>query len=143
MEHAKLNKMKGESTAQAFSRILEEEDGREFRRALGITKGYPDMMDTTPVSIEVGSTVTADDSKKAYDQLMALARRQHETSPNLSVQQLLARVMDQNPDLAAKAHRRPTASSVSYDAMLRNSRCVHHPQARNRRQGSSDHLSWR
>jgi hypothetical protein len=78
--------------------------------------GYPNLMSVEPVSVEVGSTVTADDSKKAYDQMMAMARRQQETSPELSVQQLFARVMEQNPDLAAKAHRRPTASSPSYDA---------------------------
>jgi hypothetical protein len=94
---------------KAFSKMIETDS--DIRRALGIAKGYPDVMSLDPVSTEGGSTVTADDSKKAYDQLMALAEKQRVTSPTLSVQQLFARVMTDpaNAKLAAAAHRRPTA----------------------------------
>jgi hypothetical protein len=85
---------------------------------MGIAKGYPDMMSTSPVSTEVGSTVTTDDSKKAYDQLVALGNKLRETSPALSAQQAFARVMEANPDLANKTHRRPNVSSPSYDATI-------------------------
>jgi hypothetical protein len=51
---------------------------------------------------------------------MALANKQRRLSPTLTVQQAFASVFE-NPDnkeLAARAHRRPNASSPSYDAEL-------------------------
>ena len=72
-------------------------------------------MSVEPVSGEVGSTVTADDSKKAYDQLMAMAEKQHALAPTKTIQQLFAAVFADpaNAKLAAAAHRRPTASRTS------------------------------
>jgi hypothetical protein len=107
MEHAKGSRKADESVVKAFSRMIEEDI--EIRRAYGIAKEYPDYMSLEPVSVEVGSTVTADDSKKAYEQLMAMAEKQHALSPTLTIQQLFARVFADpaNAKLAAMAHRRP------------------------------------
>jgi hypothetical protein len=104
---------------KAFSKKIEED--ADIRRAYGIAKGYPDYMSIEPVSVGVGSTVTADDSKKAYDQLMAMAEKQHATSPTLSIQQLFARVFADpaNAKLAAAAHRRPIAPSTSGSELQR------------------------
>jgi hypothetical protein len=68
-------------------------------------------MSIEPVSVEVGSTATSDDSKKAYEQLMAMAEKQHALAPTLTIQQLFAAVFADpaNAKLAAAAHRRPTA----------------------------------
>ena len=62
MEHAKANRKAGESVVKAFSRMIEEDS--EIRRAYGIAKGYPDYMSLEPTSVEVGSTATADDSRR-------------------------------------------------------------------------------
>jgi hypothetical protein len=104
---------------KAFSKKIEEDV--DIRRAYGIAKGYPNMMSIEPVSTEVGSTITADDSKKAYEQLMALAEKQHALSPTLTIEQLFARVFADpaNAKLANAAHRRPQASSTSGDELQR------------------------
>jgi hypothetical protein len=118
MEYAKIEAGKtGKSKFTIFAKLYEDPDN-EFCKAVNIIKGYPDVMNVSVSSVEVGGTVTADDSKKAYDQLMAMARRQHETSPAKTVEQCFEIVMQQNPDLAAKAHRRPDVSSPSYDAEI-------------------------
>src|ERR1700682_4738221 len=113
MEHAKANRKADESVVKAFSRILETDV--DVRRAYGIAKGYPNLMSLEPTSVEVGNTVTADDSKKAYDQLMALAEKQRATSPTKTIQQLFALVMADpaNAKLANAAHRRPSSTSGS------------------------------
>jgi hypothetical protein len=115
MEYCKLHKRDGESDVTAFSRIFEAPESLDFRRAYAIIKGFPNMMDTTPVSTEVGSTETSDDSAAALRQLNELAEKQRALAPTLTIQQAFARVFE-NPDnraLAARAHRRPTASSTS------------------------------
>jgi hypothetical protein len=117
MEHAKGSRKADESVVKAFSRMIEED--ADIRRAYGICKGYPNMMSLEPTSVEVGSTVTADDSKAAYDKLMALAEKQRALAPWLSAAQAFARVFEQNPELAGRAHRRPTASSTSGDESQR------------------------
>jgi hypothetical protein len=48
MEYCKLHKREGESNVTAFSRIFESDEGIDFRRAYAITKGFPNVMDTTP-----------------------------------------------------------------------------------------------
>jgi len=84
------------------------EQDADIRRAYGIAKGYPNMMSVEPVSIEVGSSATADDSAKAYDQLMALVEDQRKLAPSLSTAQLFERVFSalENAKLASAAHRR-------------------------------------
>jgi hypothetical protein len=74
-----------------------------------------------PTSVEVGSTVTADDSKAAYDKLMEMAEKQRALAPTLTIQQLFARVFADpaNAKLANAAHRRPQASSTSGSELQR------------------------
>jgi hypothetical protein len=80
MEHCKAHRAGNETVVKAFSRMIEEDS--EIRRAYGIAKGYPNLMDIGPTSVEVGSTATADDSKKAYDKLMALCRETAQAGAN-------------------------------------------------------------
>jgi hypothetical protein len=99
----------------AFSRIFTVPENIELRKAHAITKGYPNVMDIIPVSTEVGSTNTDDDSAEAYKQSMEMAEKQHRLSPTLTIAQLFARVFEQNPVLAARAHQRPSASTPNYE----------------------------
>jgi hypothetical protein len=46
---------------------------------------------------------------------MEMAEEQHRRSPTLTVAQLFARVFEQNPVLAARAHARPSASTPNYE----------------------------
>jgi hypothetical protein len=41
--------------------------------AAAIAKGYPSVTETTPTSVEVGSTNTRSDAAKAYAQLETMA----------------------------------------------------------------------
>jgi len=109
MGHAKLNKRDGESNAQAFARIFPK-----FQTAYGVAKGYPNMMQTEPVSVEVESI---DDSWKASEQLAALVEEQRARAPTLTTSQLYERVYADpaNKAVVARAHKRPTASSVNTD----------------------------
>jgi hypothetical protein len=99
--HAQMNKRAGESDAKAFNRVFETP---EIRRAYGIVKGY---MDIEPVSVEIGGSVTADDSKKAYEQLYKMAEEMRRKSPTLTIHQAFARVFsaEENRKWASAATR--------------------------------------
>ena len=64
-----------------------------------------------PVATEAGSSDVEDDSQEALAQLEALAERQRSRSPDLTKEQAFARVFRDNPELAARAHRRPAATT--------------------------------
>ena len=53
------------------------------------------------------------DASEAYGKLTAMAEELHRRSPTLTVAQAFARVFEDqaNAELAAKAHRRPTATT--------------------------------
>ena len=51
--------------------------------------------------MEVGSSATADDSAKAYNQLMALAEKQRALAPTLPDTQLYEMVFADNPELVS------------------------------------------
>lgn len=106
MEHAKLNKRDNESAAQSFSRILQSDP--DIRRAYGITRGY---MSIEPTWVEIGGTISEDDSKAAFDQLTEMANAQRAKAPWLSGDQAFSRVFSapENAELANRAHRRPIA----------------------------------
>jgi len=87
MEHAKLNKRDNESAAQSFSRILQSDP--DIRRAYGITRGY---MSIEPTWVEIGGTISEDDSKAAFDQLTEMANAQRAKAPWLSGDQAFSRV---------------------------------------------------
>ena len=82
--------------------------------------GYPNRMSVEVVSTEVGSGSVTDDSYKAADQLKAKVEEQRRLAPTLTTSQLFERVYSnpENKDVVARAHRRPTASSPSYDAEM-------------------------
>jgi hypothetical protein len=72
-----------------------------YVKAPDYTKAGPNMMSVEPVSVEVGSSATADDSAKAYNQLMALAEKQRALAPWISASQLYDKVFAANPELVS------------------------------------------
>jgi hypothetical protein len=116
MEAAKLQKKQGESDAQAFSRLFEQD--LTIRKAHAITKSFPNVMRTTPLSVETSSTEVVDDSYEAAKQLAALVDEQRRLAPTLTTSQLYDRVYadTNNKPLLARAHRR---SSTSGDELQR------------------------
>jgi hypothetical protein len=123
---SQLRKRDGESDAKTFSRTYETDLG--FRKqcqivqeakhllVLASRKSYPNLMSLEPTSVEVGATDRKSDAKAAYGQGMKMAEEQRAKAPWLSVAQCFARVMGQNPELAARALRR---SSVDTDYLER------------------------
>jgi hypothetical protein len=109
MEAAKRERRAGESDASAFARLFENPANVDLRRAYAITKST--LMDIQPVQVG-GADVSVNDSGKAYDQLVALAEEQRRRSPTLTDAQAFARAFEANPELAAKAHRRPSAADA-------------------------------
>lgn len=110
----------------SFTDYYSAPENLEIRKAIQLTKfpdahavakagGFPNVMNMRPVSVEVGATNTRSDADKAYKQLMAMAQEMRSRAPAMSVASAFARVFEQNPALAAKAHRRPSASSVDTD----------------------------
>jgi hypothetical protein len=75
------------------------------------------MMRTEPMSVGVGDTSVEDDSWKASELLAALVEEQRARAPTLTTSKLYERVYADpaNKALVARAHKRPTASSVSTD----------------------------
>jgi hypothetical protein len=122
LAQAKLHKRYDESDAKAFSKLYENDI--EFRKqwqivteakhSLALAKSIP-TMSVTPVSVEVGSTLTSDDSMEAVRQLKALAEKQHRTFEEVFADPA-------NKELAGKTYtgaHRPTVSSPSYREMQR------------------------
>jgi hypothetical protein len=116
MGHAKLNKRANESDTAAFARIFSAPENIELRKAHAITQSsFPNMMDTTPVTVETGSTLVSDDSAKAYEQLMALAEKQHRTFEQVFSDPA-------NGELAGRTYtlaHRPNVSSTSGSELQR------------------------
>jgi hypothetical protein len=98
--------------AQAFSKVYESEES--VRRAVGVLKAAPFV---TPLQVGgVDAMNEANDrteSSEAYAQLETMAARLRATSPWLSADQAFASVFENpaNAPLAAKAHRRPRATT--------------------------------
>lgn len=82
-----------------------EPDQLPLRKAIQIckstpvAKAYPQLMDTEPVSVETGSSASADDSAKAYAQLQKLIAEQRKRSPTLTDTKLFELVFAANPEL--------------------------------------------
>ena len=86
LAQAKLGRRDGETEARAFTRLYEGDI--EFRKQWATVSEAKNMialsktvniMDTTPVSTEAGSTLVENDSAKAVAELKALAEKQHRT----------------------------------------------------------------
>jgi hypothetical protein len=109
MAHCRLNKIAGETDAGAFSRIFSDPASFELRAAHAITKNTPaPMMSIEPTAVEV---TDINDASKAYNKLTEMAEDQRRRAPTLTPAQAFARVFEENPELAAKAHRRPEATT--------------------------------
>ncbi len=113
-----VERRQGESAAQAFSRAFcaSDEAGVLMRKAIAVTKDYPQMMSIEPV-VTGGADATdaADQGTKAYLELMRLAAEQVKRSPTLSVSQAFALVAaDQaNAQLLADSILRSRARTTS------------------------------
>lgn len=112
MEYAKVNKLAGESDASAFSRIFSAAEAVDIRRAHRIAKNTPaPLMSVEPVQAGHNDAVDADARAAAYSKLQKMATELQRSSPGLSEEQSFARAFEANPELAAKAHRRPAATT--------------------------------
>jgi hypothetical protein len=113
MEAARLQKKENESDAQAFARLFEND--LTIRKAHAICKstGAFEMghVNVAPGVVETGRTDVDSDAKEAYDLLMQKAEELRASSPYMTIEQAFSRVFQdqKNSDLAARAHRRPTA----------------------------------
>jgi hypothetical protein len=123
MARAKLTKRDGQSEAQAFARLYENDI--EFRKSWAmitemkhfaeLSKSMPNMMSTTPTSTEVGNTNVSDDSAEAVRLLTEMAEKQHRTFTEVFLDA-------GNRELANRTYRsqqRPTASSTSGSELQR------------------------
>ena len=101
-------KLPGERPNSTFARLYNTPENVELRKAFMIAKNTPaPLMSIEPIQVGGTDALDVNDAKKAYDQLTALAEEQRRRSPELSVAQAFARAFEANPELAAKAHRRP------------------------------------
>jgi hypothetical protein len=62
----KRDKRAGESDHQAFARVFENPN---VRKAWLLSKAYPDVMITQPVSVETGNTTVESDADEAARQI--------------------------------------------------------------------------
>ena len=107
---AQKTRKAGERPEQAFARFYDAPENIEMRKALQIAKGFPRLMEVEPRMVG-GDAVDVNDVEEALRQLQGLAAEQRRRAPTLSDAQAFARAFDENPELAAKAHRRPTATT--------------------------------
>jgi hypothetical protein len=88
-------------------------DGVVLRKAHAIAKSAGPMFDMTIVSPgdETRRTVNDTEQSEAYQALQSLADKLHAAATGMSKEQAFARAFESRPDLAAKAHRRPQATT--------------------------------
>jgi hypothetical protein len=101
----------GESTAQTFVRhyTAQTSDGMALRKAMAIAKEAASLTPLTSGGLDDQRAAINDtESSAAYQQLVELAEAQRASAPFLSTAQAFERAFKANPELAAKAHRRPT-----------------------------------
>jgi hypothetical protein len=110
-EHAALNKLAGESDGAAFSRIFSAPESVDIRRAHQISKSTLAPRMSIELVQPTAATVSDADSAKAYAELQKRAALLRAAAPQLSEAQAFAKAFTEHPDLAARAHRRPTATT--------------------------------
>lgn len=114
MEHAKVNKIAGESDAAAFARIFSAPESIDIRRAHVICKSTPtNVVDLKPAQVSHNDAVDGEDSAAAYEKLQKMAIELQRSSPGLSEAQAFSKVFTDpaNAALSEKAHRRPSATT--------------------------------
>jgi len=109
-EEAQKTRKSCERPESAFARFHDDPENIDLRKALQIAKGFPPLMDVQPVQVG-GDAVDVNDIDEALGQLQDLAAEQRRRAPTLSDAQAFARAFEANPELAAKAHRRPTPTT--------------------------------
>jgi hypothetical protein len=110
MVHARKHRLAGESDVGAFSRILTAQDdaGLNLRKALQIAKQQvPSPFDVTPVYVGGADARDVDNAARAMAQLERLGEQLRAANPELTKEGAFAKAFADNPELAARAHRRP------------------------------------
>jgi hypothetical protein len=119
-EEAKKHALPGERPNSTFARWYSEPDQLPLRKAIQIAKNtLVSKSAAAPLMVFEPTQVGGDDAldtntdkSKAYAQLVAMAEAMRAKSPTLTIAQCFARVFEDtaNAELAAKAHRRPSAT---------------------------------
>jgi hypothetical protein len=114
-QHALLDRRAGETPEQAFSRVFcaDTVEGGLFRKVVAVAKTVGlTPLEIAPIKVG-GDDVDVNDPAKALAQLQRLADEQRRRSPDLTEAQAFSRVFSDpaNAALAAKAHRRPAATT--------------------------------
>jgi hypothetical protein len=100
----------GEREDVAFAKLYGAEES--VRRAINVAKAAGPMFDVTIVhpGDETRRTVNDTEQSEAYQTLQALADKLHAAATGrMTKEQAFARAFESHPDLARKAHVRPTA----------------------------------
>jgi hypothetical protein len=100
----------------SFEKYFTAPENIDIRRAWSITKSTPvdkALVEVQPMSVGVGSSDNNTDWQDAYAQLQEMAEKLRASAPYMSVSQAFARVFEdqKNAELAARAHKRPSATS--------------------------------
>jgi hypothetical protein len=83
-----------------------------LRKAVQVAKNFPRLLNLEPTKVGGSDATDVNDASKAYG-LTAVAEELRRRAPTLTVSQAFARVFEDqaNAELAAKAHRRPAATT--------------------------------
>ena len=98
----------------AFAKLFTAptEDGKLLRKAHQVIKSMPIQVSLMPMTSggleEQRAAINDTERSQAYEQLMQIGR---DKWPSLSEAQRFARAVTENPALAAKAHKRPVATT--------------------------------
>ena len=110
-EEAQRTRNAGERPEQAFARFYSAHENVELRKAVQIAKSFPRLLDLEPTHVGGAAATDVNDASEAYNKLTAMAEDQRQRAPWMSAAQAFARAFEANPELAAKAHRRPMATT--------------------------------
>jgi hypothetical protein len=111
---AQATRQPGESAVAAFTRFYIAPENLELRQAIQVTKSTPVAMpvpSVEPAVQKADASVSDAESVAAYAKLQDLGAELRAQSPELSESQAFAKAFAAHPDLAAKAHVRPSAAS--------------------------------
>jgi hypothetical protein len=110
-KEAQTTRKAGERPEAAFARFYSAPENVELRKAIQIAKSFPRLLDLEPTQVGGRDATGVNDASEAYDKLTAMADELRRRTPELSPSQAFARTFEANPDLAARAHKRPTATT--------------------------------
>jgi hypothetical protein len=109
-DEAQKYRKAGERPNTCFERFYNAPENLDLRKAIAVCKGT-----RLPLTIEPrmvgGEAIDVNDVEAALKQLRALAELQRARAPWQSEAQAFAAVFEARPDLAARAHRRPSPTT--------------------------------